>query len=196
MQFANAAGPAVLHPDLSGAPDPAALAVWSARGAAPLLLQGAALAALRGRLLARAQVLGWRATAFARPTVLADDAALPARAAGEGAWRVAVHSSIRRLRLRSHSFVPAEVQPGSGDTRRLGLAVRALRLDGADLPGDAYAAGWHPAEAGWRWSDGCGEILLPARSRRVVLELSAAPAGPYWAPPRGDAPGRTAAMPA
>jgi len=80
--------------------------------------------------------------------------------------------------------VPAEVFAGSGDMRRLGLAVRALLLDDAPLPPTAFGTGWHAAEDGWRWSNGHGEILVPRRRRRSVLEVLTAPEGHYWRPPR------------
>jgi hypothetical protein len=115
--------------------------------------------------------------------LLADAAILPMRAEGEGAWRVGLHPAARRLHLCSESFVPSELFDDSGETRRLGLAVRALVLDGASLPPDAFGPGWHDAEDGFRWSDGRGEILLPARSRRAVLRLVVAPEGQYWRPP-------------
>ena len=182
--FANAAGPHPLHPDLSGAPDPAALAVWAAQGASPLVLEGDALAALRAQVEARAVALGWAPTSVSRPSVLAEGTPLVVRPAGEGAWRVRLHQDTERLQICSDSFVPAEVFAGSGDMRRLGLAVRALLLDDAPLPPTAFGTGWHAAEDGWRWSNGHGEIMVPRRRRRSVLEVLTAPEGHYWRPPR------------
>ena len=182
--FANGPDPRRLHPDLSEAQDKAALAVWAAHGAAPLLLEGAALASLRTDLIARAEALGWARTPLAHPKLLAEGVPVPLTRAGEGAWRARLPRSVRRLQLRSASFIPAEVQPDSGDTRRLGLAVRDVRLDGASLPPSAYGRGWHAAEEGFCWTDGAADILLAPRAGPVMFELRAAPGGPYWLMPR------------
>jgi hypothetical protein len=182
--FANGAGPLAMHPDLAGEPDAAACATWAECAAAPLLLRGKALAVLRARLLARATTLGWARTTAARPALRADGKVPPLREVGEGAWRARLHPSAKLLRVASDSFIPTELWPDSGDPRRLGLAVRALLLDGVPLPDSAFGAGWHAAEAAWRWSDGCGEIRLPPRLRTATLDVLTAPAGDYWRPPR------------
>jgi collagen type I alpha len=182
--FANADAAHVLHPDLSATPDPAALAVWEAEGAAPLVVAGAALDALRARLERRAKTLGWVRAASARPALLAEGGAPLLRALGGGAFRARLRPWCGWLRLDSPSFVPAETVFGSGEPRRLGLAVRAMRLDGVELPESAYGAGWHAAEDGWRWTDGQGEIHLPPREGAATLELLTLPLGQYWRPAR------------
>jgi hypothetical protein len=179
--FAHTAGPRPLFAEID-APDPAALAIWAARGAAPLLLSGAALDEVRARLAARAVRLGWRAAFAARPRLVADGAALAMKGFGDGVWRARVPAPVRRLVVESDVFVPAEVLADSADPRRLGLAVRALRLDGA---APAVGSGWHAAEDGVRWTDGAGEIPVPPRRRAATLEIWTLPGGPYWRAPRG-----------
>ncbi len=142
--------------------DPAAAAaVWDARACAPLLLGGARVGAVQARLLARAEVLGWRTTA---------DPGL--RAIRDGGT----------LRLRSRSFVPAWRGLGP-DRRRLGVAVAALRLGGKRVAAAAFGAGWHAPERGLRWTDGDAVLHLPRPGR---LTLRRAPiAASYWLPPPG-----------
>lgn len=182
--FANIGSPRPLHPDLCGAPAPAALAIWAEYGAAPLLLNGEALERLWSSLVARARRLGWVLTAQPRPILLADGVRVTLRRTGPGAWRARLPRSCHRLGLRSASFVPAEVVYGSGDWRRLGLAVQDLRLDGIGVPPSAFGAGWHPAEEGFRWTGGTAEILPGPAAKAAIFELQTAPAGAYWRAPR------------
>jgi hypothetical protein len=183
--FGNVPGPRPLHPDLADAPDPAALAVWAARGAAPLLLEGEPLERLRRNLLARAEALGWVRTAPARPKLLVDGRPTPLTRDAQGVWRARLRRGTRVASLCSASFIPAEVSRGSGDPRRLGLAVQDVRLDGAPLLPSARARGWHAAEIGFVWTNGAAELWLTPRPAPALLELwIAETGGPYWTAPR------------
>jgi hypothetical protein len=75
--------------------------------------------------------------------------------------------------------IPAFSDPASDDTRAIGVAIAGLWLDGAPvaLDGTAPRTGWHPVEAGWRWTD--GDAVL-ATDGAVVLEVSIAMTGRYW----------------
>jgi hypothetical protein len=104
-----------------------------------------------------------------------------------------VPAGTNALRLISETFVPAEADPASGDTRRLGIAVAVARLDGEDLPTDTFAAGWHREEdRAWRWSDGDATLRLPRSAGAKMLELQFGPGAHYWRMPRVATARRTA----
>ena len=177
--FAGEAGVRALHADLAGAPDAAALAVWAAHGAAPLRLDAPDQ---RAALAARARALGWEQTDDAG-LWLANESGRLACAVTAGGARALLPAGTRRVWLHSRSFVPAETQAGSGDTRRLGVALRAANLSGWPPHPDAFAAGWHDDDgAGWRWTNGAAALALPRLARASVLELHLARSGRYWRP--------------
>nr|MDA8252479.1 Hint domain-containing protein [Rhodospirillales bacterium] len=168
--FAGEAGVRPLHPDL------AAAAAWDERACAPLLLGGARVAAAHRRLLERARRGGATLTADPDLAVLADGEPVALQAPLR-AW---LPAGTRHVRLRSRSFVPAWLGLGA-DRRRLGVAAAALRLGGHALPRTAFGRGWHAAEAGWRWTDGDAELVLPPLSRPASLAIRLAAAGAqYW----------------
>lgn len=103
--------------------------------------------------------------------VVRPDGALATRLPGEG-LRFALPPGTAEVRIVSRQTV------APGDTRRLGIAVAALTLDGAAVPlGDArLAEGWHDAESLWRWTD--GEALLRVAGAKV-LEVAVAPVAPF-----------------
>jgi pimeloyl-ACP methyl ester carboxylesterase len=90
--------------------------------------------------------------------------------AGPGWFAFALPAMPAEVRLCAARFRPADLRRadrGTGqDVRQLGFAVTWLRLvDSAGVrtlrPGDAvFGPGFHPAEAGLRWSDGDG-VLSP-----------------------------------
>lgn len=183
--FAGEAGKRALHPDLTGAPDTAALNVWATHGAAPLLLDAGDI---HTRLRVRAEALGWRESDDARLEMFGNGTPLPCRRNGDEV-RALLPAGTRTLRLRSDCFVPAELTPGAGDTRRLGVAVRAALLAGWPLHPDAYDHGWHAAAGeDWRWTDGSAALAMPRLSRPTTLVLRMGPPGRYWhAPPQSRA---------
>ena len=160
-QFAGEVGVRPLHPDLSG-------------GAAPMVLAGPRIAAAHARLILRAVSLGYRLT---REPALALTGAPSPRRCGAGSWHLAANT--RTLRLESRVFVPAWF--GADDRRRLGIGVRDVRIGGEKPPETAFAAGWHAAEDGFRWSDGAGRLRLPPLSVPTMLTVELAEAGQrYW----------------
>jgi hypothetical protein len=190
--FANAAGVRPLHADFGAAPGASALRIWAQQAAAPLLLGGDAVAALRSRLLARALALGWARSHHPALTVVTQSAVLPMRRAAAD-WRVRVPARAASLRLHSHSFVPAERTRDSGDARRLGVAVASLRYGGSTLTAKCLRAGWHAPDgpdAVWRWTDGDAVVVLPPLPRSATLEIRLVCADSYWTPPaRAQYPG-------
>ena len=161
------------RPDLRG------LAAWAEGTCAPLVLDGALLAAARVRLRMRAEALGFALGADPALTVLAGARTLAPDA--DGAYRIPPGTS--RVRLRSRSFVPAWLDLAD-DARRLGVACGAAHLDGHRLPDSTYAAGWHRPEAAWRWTDGDATLRLDpqATARWLALPLAAC-GGRYWSEP-------------
>jgi len=162
--------------------DLAAPRTWAADACAPLLLRGPRVAAAHAALKARAVALGHALSLDPALRVLADGVAVPLLRVGAGHVQAQLPAGARDIRLRSRSFVPADMAPALGDRRRLGVAVTKLRLDGRAVPAKAHVQGWHAAEPGWRWTDGDAHLRLRARPRPAVLDIQCAPAAPgYWA---------------
>ena len=175
--FAAEAGVRALHPDFAG------IAAWSDRACAPLVLDGPVLSAAQMRLRSRAVALGHRLTDDPALAVRAGDTLLLLDARG----RVTLPPGTREAWLLSRSFVPSWLGLGP-DRRRLGVAAARLRLGGRPLPAAAFGTGWYAAEPGWRWTDGAGQLRLPALLRPAVLTVQPAPVGArYWADAPDDA---------
>lgn len=176
--FSNG-GPVVqLQPDF-------ARAVWAREGCAPLVTEGAALLAVRQRLDATARARGFIATAEPDLHLLVDGVRIDPVRIGDSWQFNLVSSGHSRVHLRSRRARPADTDPASTDCRILGVAVRALRFNDAALllDGPALGAGWLPAEAGWRWTDGVGELHLAGLG---VLEVEIALVPPGWQTPAGS----------
>ncbi|MCX7382736.1 MAG: Hint domain-containing protein [Alphaproteobacteria bacterium] len=169
--FTNSGGPIDLHPDF-------ARAVWDAEACAPLVLGGARLSAIRAMLLAQAARLGFRRISAPALDILADGRPLAAKISG-AIWQCDLPPGTAMIELRSRAHIPAETDPASADTRRLGVAIADLRLDGQPVPltDPAFAQGWQGAEPDWRWTDGAGHIIV-AGAARVAFELALT--GLYW----------------
>jgi len=182
--FANGGGAMMLHADF-------ARRHWNAAACAQLVEAGAALAVARTRLLVRAGALGHRRSLDPALAVIADGMALPLHAHGRRR-EVALPAGLRALAIASRVWVPAQVAPESDDTRRLGVGVAGLTLDGAklDLDDPRIGSGWHPPEGNWRWTDGQA-WLHPRGATRLGFEV--AMTGHYWAD-RHSAGGRDAVM--
>jgi hypothetical protein len=173
--FDNAASSVRAHPAL-------ARRVWAERACAPLLLDAASHAPVRRRLLARAAELGHRNTDDPALHVRADAATLPLTRDGN-VLRAIVPGGTRTLHLCSRSVVPADMLPEGGDSRRLGVGVTQLLLDGAAIAetDPRRVAGWHAPEPGLHWTDGAAVLRLSAPlARAAALEITLAPLLRYW----------------
>jgi hypothetical protein len=166
--FANGGPTPLAHPDFS-------LAVWATNACAPLVVDGPALAAARGRLLDRATVLGHAETADPALHICADGAILRPHIDGP-VHRFTLPPGAREVRLMSRVAVPAHRTAGSDDHRRLGVAVARLLVDGMPVE-PPVADGWYPAEANWRWTDGAAALPFPSAGRIEVVLL---PLARYW----------------
>ncbi len=160
---------------------------WARDGCARLLLTPAAQAGVRRRLLARAGSLGHRLTDDPGLVVAAEQTRLPATRRG-AVWHVTLPPGTDRVRLISRTAIPAETVPWSVDRRRLGVAVTAVRLDGAGIAPDdpRRATGWHAPEPGLHWTDGDAELLCrPSAAGARRLEIATVPLLRYWLHPPG-----------
>jgi hypothetical protein len=155
------------------------------------IADAARLGALQARLHARAAELGWVKTRDAQPALSVDGQALapvhtaPVGADGLRLW-FAVPVGAGEVVLTSRAARPIDLTPGALDTRRLGVAVAELRVDGeaVALTGETLGAGLHPLErAGanaWRWTDGAARLNL---SGPCLVELTVSMAAQTWTRP-------------
>ena len=183
--FANGGGVIEAHPDF-------ARCVWATAACAPLVLAGPLLARAKSRLLARLPRLGYGITDDPRLSVQLDGVPLTCDRTRE--WlRLDLPAGGGTLTLTSRISRPAELDAESIDTRPLGVALRALRLDGVDIPPGHFCltTGWHDPEPGWRWTTGSAIIDVHGH-RRVELALTTMAALPHLTaaipPPRCPAP--------
>ncbi|MCI0755554.1 Hint domain-containing protein [Teichococcus vastitatis] len=165
--FANASTPA-LHAAEATAEQRLAMP----GACAPILTDSAALAALQTRLTARAEILGWRRAGQAEAWLEVDGTRLPANREGE-VLRWQLPAGATTVRLCSESAVPFLVEGSSTDRRRLGLAVRRLRLvaPGAELLllptcpllTEGFAQAEHSEHGELRWTNGDADLTSALR---------------------------------
>jgi hypothetical protein len=96
----------------------------------------------------------------------------------DGAASFALPRRTGALRLVCAATRPSRQSPWLDDRRRLGVAVRALRVDGEALPldGPALGDGWWPIERParpFRWTDGNAALRVPAGGAVLSLRLVA-----------------------
>ncbi|HXT08856.1 MAG TPA: Hint domain-containing protein [Roseiarcus sp.] len=179
--FANGGAVTSLHADFS-AEAWIEDAFWCAHGCAPRAVEGPALRRIQRSLAVRAADMGLRARATSDPgvVVLADGEVLTTVSVAESCFRFEAPAGVQTLRLRSRSAVPARLtELDSADSRRLGVLVSRLEIDGRDIALDdaALGDGWHAVERDgerqWRWSN--GDAALPL-GRSLTLWLHPLPA--------------------
>ena len=182
--FENAAEPLILHPDFC---DPAAQAARRlAASCAPLTDAAELVAPVWWRLADRAVALGAR---MPEPVFTADPA-LAVRVGGQRLGPTAREGAVYRFALPagpatllSRAAYPQDATPWLEDQRRLGVMVRALRLDDTPLPlgHPTLVAGWWAPETDgvsrWRWTDGAA--ALGTLTRPAVLEVTLGDTIPY-----------------
>jgi hypothetical protein len=163
-----------LHPDFGRR----AMDVWTRDSCAKLVLDGPALTEARRIVQRRAATLGFSRTRNPAIRALADGVPISAHATG-GLCSVRLPPGTRELRLVSTVWVPAHMQPAETDTRKLGIGIGQLWLDGREVALDSpgLTAGWHSPEPGVRWTDGDASIAVTgARSVGFAVALT----GSYW----------------
>jgi len=159
-----------------------ALRVWEAESCARLVRDGAELVAARSFLLERAQALGHVLTREPDLRLRAGGRLLHPTIAGR-VHRFRLPAGAKGIRLVSRSAAPAHVRDDSDDTRRLGVAVARIVLDGKPiaLTDGRLGPGWHDVERDgskvWRWTNGdAGLGLAGGRS----LDIEVAMTERYW----------------
>ena len=166
----------------------------TANYARPFVDRGPVVEAIRQRLTARAEFLGWTRTADMDLHLLVDGRRFEPEIDGDLA-RFIFPAEAKTAALVSKTFVPAGRSP-SGDRRTLGVRLDALRIsDGMRLSRDVPLQsldGVHPEEAAarqpWRWTD--GRLELPAElwagaNSQVFLTLTHKPQAAWaWVAPQ------------
>lgn len=167
--FSNAPGAIMLDPDF-------ARNIWDTGACAPLVIDGPQLARAHAQCLAIATTAGHAITADPALRILIDDRPATARIVGQS-WHVALPPGCRAIRLLSRVWVPGHMCPDSNDTRRLGVALTEIRMDGVPVSSASFGPGWHTAEPSLHWTDG-NACLNPAGARNLTFTLALA--GNYW----------------
>jgi len=183
--FENAAAHRALHPGFPEHP-----AGFHGDLCFPLVERGAALEALRARLLARAGEAGCTLVEDRSIQLVTNDGQVILPDTVEGKRIRFLIPEGAALRLVSGRWTPTELRVASKDIRTLGVCVRRIVLDDArDLPLESIASwdGWHGLERNekggqWRWTN--GSARLPAASGSITIELAA---GTYhWTAPEAE----------
>lgn len=147
----------------------------------PVVSSGSRLQDIRAALLERAKAVGHTLTDDPDLHVMADNQRIEPLRLSERrvAFMVPVATHIE---LRCRGFEPRHTVPDSEDSRRLGVSVDRLQLNGNEVRLDdpsVVSTGWHPFESNdsglWRWSSDCA--TLPAGTRLIVLDYVP---GRYW----------------
>lgn len=167
--FENGGPVTTLHPDFDS------LVEHAAQSCLPLIDGGAALAAIRERLIARA---GDYFIVDPMVSLVADGVALVPSSVLGRRYEFLVPGNTRSLRLVSRSAIAGDVLARSTDRRRLGIAVRELAIDGVAIACDDLCEGWHAQAPGrdHRWSDGDAAIPFGHRVAFAVIALDRYPA--------------------
>jgi len=157
--------------------------VHNALACAPFADTGRAVEQMREHLIGRAAKLGFSVAAGAW-WIEADGVALVAEPDGT----YLLPAFTRLVGIRSASSRPMDLTARHDDTRRLGLCLNAITLDGQEMALNhaALAGGFYEVEDDgmgcWRWTDGAAVIDLGPNGRAGArrLELSVAKAPMRW----------------
>ena len=187
--FANANGPLELHPRLDNA---AAQSRRETLSCLPFCHEPERVRPVWDALAARSEDLGLRLPVVA----VTDDPKLrlvigtrcfaPIARNGD-CYTFAVPAHTEGVRLRSRHATPAGSRPWSGDTRRLGVAVRRISVrrgtSQVDVAPDdpRLTDGWWDVECDgttmWRWTN--GDAALPCASGTATIEVLLGGTLPY-----------------
>jgi fibronectin-binding autotransporter adhesin len=144
------------------------------------------LAAIREALWARAEALGYELTDDPDPHLVIGGEIVPAQSVAGAAYRFDVTAGAGAIWLGSRSVVPAEVDGGSQDGRRLGACIERILLYDADLcveVGHAHYGlcdGFHDDELSHRWTNGMArlpDLLVRPFAGDFTVEVHLIPGG-------------------
>jgi len=96
---------------------------------------------------------------------------------GNDTYRFQLRADCVSVRLVSRSVIPAWTGESATDTRRIGVAVSSVRLDGLVLSlNDArLVGGWYQPESHLRWTDGNATVMTGgARTLEVTIRPTVA----------------------
>jgi hypothetical protein len=166
------------HPDL----DPTS---WE-NACAPRVMAGPQLTEVKQRLIDQADSLGYHLSDEAAVHLTVDGEKVePCHSVGMRHWFI-VPANATEVRLNSNSGVPMQLIADHGDSRRLGVAVSELKVDGNTLALEAvFASNPHAIETHgampWIWTDGSAvlSIDLPA-SATTMVEVAIVMAMKSW----------------
>ena len=142
----------------------------------PCVLEGETVLAARRGAHARAVTLGWQHTAHPDLHVTADGARIDPVWEDGDTLCFTLPPGAADIRLASRAIRGTDLAPESNDHRTMGVALAALRLDGAvlDLAELDGSMGWWPLESDgdrrWRWTDGTAS--LPQGTARVMVRVA------------------------
>ena len=162
----------------------------------PCLPYAGPSAEVRARLIARAEALGFTRSIDPLPWLEMDGRRVDGVRSDER-WRFNLPAGYQALRLRSHAGRPCDVDPHSGDRRRLGLKLHRLalscqgRMVEVPLSSPLLAVGFHPVEEDetgwtWRWTNGDAPLPLAELAQphaATALEIAFEQALPMWIMP-------------
>jgi Hint domain len=172
--FENSDEPLLLHPDLMNMKR-------MAESCAPLVTCGEQLAEIRMGLRERVQTNGFDVADNARIELKIGDCVLKPIGSEDGRTIFAIPAGATSAVLSSPVFVPAEIDPASGDRRTLGVAIAEVMLDDGQVPLEAifYAEDLHPRAANETasWSRGDVRLALPAEVGTISLRIVGWPRG-------------------
>ena len=154
---------------------------------APLASDGPAVQRARAALLARAKALGYVMTEDPDVHIMADGKRIEPVRLSEKRLAFMLPGAASSIELRCRSFIPAQINPGSGDYRSLGIRVDRLEINGTEVAlkdEAAFARGWYgleqpAARPPMRWSR--DPTPLPAGTQLVVIDICGR--GHYWNKP-------------
>jgi len=142
------------------------------------------LTEIRAALLWRAEEQGHEVDRDPDLRLFVDGETVQPVEVAERVYRFTLPMGPREVLLASRSSVPAEIDAGTRDARRLGVAVERIVIRDADTALEighrhpALAEGFHGAEPAHRWTDGSGRIpdcLLHPFVGPLTLDLHLAP---------------------
>ena len=162
----------------------------------PCLPYAGVSSAVRERLIAQAELLGWTRSVDPAPWLEVDGKQIKPTQRGDR-YRFDLPAGCRTVRLCSRAGRPWDVDPHSGDRRELGLKLHYLALGNSRdvrkvaLDSPSLSQGFDRVErdnAGWTWRWTNGDALLhltklAPRRTVTVVEIAFDQALPMWVEP-------------